>query len=113
MPPLFWATSVFEPLWFAMGACDYMTISLKVVFYIELMAPEQHQWMDHAPDVFLHGSAAERMAVAAESFVAAFVQALSVCFGGLTSWLWGCCALELSVPLGKSSTYAVMDDSHI
>ena len=36
----------------------------------------------HAPDVFLHGSAAERMAVAAESFVAAFVPALPVCLGG-------------------------------
>ena len=55
MPPLFWATSVFEPLWFAMGAFDYMTISLKVVFYIELMAPEQHQWMDTRPMCFYKG----------------------------------------------------------
>tara|TARA_B110000208_G_scaffold127158_1_gene154791 strand:+ start:284 stop:556 length:273 start_codon:yes stop_codon:yes gene_type:complete len=48
-PPLFWATSVFEPLWFAMGAFDYMVISLKVAFYIELKALEQHQWIDTRP----------------------------------------------------------------
>ncbi len=48
----------------------------------------------HAPDVFLHGWLLRLLRA-----FCCFCTGIASLFGGLTGWLWGCCALELSVPL--------------